>query len=188
MTFTIPDNPDQLLPRDHTAHALTAAGYPIKPKTLATKATRGGGPPYRLFGPRALYRWGDALSWAQSRMSAPRRSSSETDVHSGPLSPVLGDDVAGAEGHLKHGAVGALGHHLEHHDVGEPEDHREHHNMGAPEHHLENVALRPAPNSRQNRAFTTTAITDDHIDPHTSRRRWRSTTRPSTPRSKPNGR
>ena len=68
---------DTQLTRDGTAAALTAAGYPIKAKTLATKATRGGGPPYRVFSGRTLYRWGDALEWAQSVTSAPRRSTSE---------------------------------------------------------------------------------------------------------------
>ena len=71
---------DTLLTRDMAAAALTEAGYPVKSKTLATKATRGGGPPYRLFGVRPLYRWGDALAWAQERLSAPRRSTSEQDV------------------------------------------------------------------------------------------------------------
>jgi hypothetical protein len=55
----IPENPDALLTRERLADALTEAGYPIKQKTLATKASRGGGPPYRRFGPRVLYTWGD---------------------------------------------------------------------------------------------------------------------------------
>ena len=71
---------DALLTRDMVAAALTKAGYPVKSKTLATKATRGGGPPYRLFGVRPLYRWGDALAWAQERLSAPRRSTTEKDA------------------------------------------------------------------------------------------------------------
>ena len=78
---TIPDNPGALLTRERTAEALTAAGYPVATKTLATKATRGGGPPYSLFSGRALYRWGDALDWARSLTTAPRRSTSEADVH-----------------------------------------------------------------------------------------------------------
>ena len=61
----IPESPDALLTRDKIAPALTDAGFPVKAKTLATKATRGGGPPYRLFGSRPLYRWGDALAWAR---------------------------------------------------------------------------------------------------------------------------
>ncbi len=75
----IPDNLDALLTRERTAEALTEAGYPVATKTLATKATRGGGPLYSLFSGRALYRWGDALEWARSLTTAPRRSTSEAD-------------------------------------------------------------------------------------------------------------
>ena len=77
---TIPDDPNALLSRDRTAKALTEVGFQTKAKTLATKATRGGGPPYRLFGARALYRWGDALAWAEGRLSALRGSTSEADA------------------------------------------------------------------------------------------------------------
>jgi hypothetical protein len=63
------ENLDQLLTREQTAAALTVSGFPTKAKTLATKATRGGGPPYRLYSARALYRWGDALDWAKSRLT-----------------------------------------------------------------------------------------------------------------------
>jgi hypothetical protein len=76
----IPEHLDALLTRPKTAEALTEVGYPVKEATLATKATRGGGPPYQRFGSRALYRWGDALLWAKGRLSAPRRSTSEGDV------------------------------------------------------------------------------------------------------------
>ena len=76
----IPDNPDALLTRERAAEALTAAGYPVATKTLATKATRGGGPPYSLFSGRALYRWGDALDWARRLTTPPRRSTSEADA------------------------------------------------------------------------------------------------------------
>ena len=58
-----------MLTRDETAVALTAAGYPIRSATLGTKATRGGGPPFRRFGTRSLYRWGDAIDWAEGRMA-----------------------------------------------------------------------------------------------------------------------
>jgi hypothetical protein len=72
--------PDALLRRGATAEALSAAGFPITTATLATKATRGGGPPFRSFGRIPLYRWGDAISWAESRLSPPRRSTSEADA------------------------------------------------------------------------------------------------------------
>jgi hypothetical protein len=73
---------DTLLRRRDAAHALTAAGYPIAPATLATMASRGGGPPYRLFGRVPLYRWADALDWARARLSDPVNSTSEIDLGS----------------------------------------------------------------------------------------------------------
>jgi hypothetical protein len=73
-------NPDALLPRVACAEALTQRGYPVRPKTLSTKASRGGGPPYHRFGGRVLYRWSDALAWAEARLSPPLRSSSESDM------------------------------------------------------------------------------------------------------------
>ena len=80
MAHPVPDRADTLLTREAAAAALTAAGYPVATGTLATKATRGGGPPYSLFSGRALYQWGSALAWAQSRMTAPRGSTSEHQV------------------------------------------------------------------------------------------------------------
>jgi hypothetical protein len=76
----IPDNPDARLTRNAAAAALTAAGFPIKPATLATKATRGGGPPFQRFGSRPLYRWADALEWAESRLTDPQHSTSQADA------------------------------------------------------------------------------------------------------------
>jgi hypothetical protein len=73
----IPQDPNAWLGRKETAEALTEAGFPVKAATLTTKASRGGGPPYHLFGPRALYRWGDSLEWARQRLSGPRRSAAE---------------------------------------------------------------------------------------------------------------
>jgi hypothetical protein len=77
MPTAIPTNPDALLIRDHVAEALTEAGYPVRAKTLSTKATRGGGPPFRKFGSRCLYRWSDALRWAETQMSPLHGSTSE---------------------------------------------------------------------------------------------------------------
>ena len=80
MSARIPFGPDALLRRRAAAEALTEMGFPTSEKTLATKATRGGGPAYRLFGRIPLYRWGDLLDWAESRLSPPRRSASERDA------------------------------------------------------------------------------------------------------------
>jgi hypothetical protein len=66
-----------LLRRPDCATALTNYGYPVRPKTLSTLATRGGGPPYHKFGRTVLYRWADPLAWAEARLSPPRRSSSD---------------------------------------------------------------------------------------------------------------
>lgn len=66
-----------LLRRHACAQALTEAGYPISAKTLATMATRGGGPPYCQFGRTVLYRWSEAVGWAEGRLTAPRHTTSE---------------------------------------------------------------------------------------------------------------
>jgi hypothetical protein len=79
MMTAIPENPDALLTREATAAALTAAGFPVSKATLATKATRSGGPPYQLFGNKPLYRWDAALAWARGRLTSPRHSTSEAD-------------------------------------------------------------------------------------------------------------
>jgi hypothetical protein len=60
---------EALFRRADAAVALTSAGYPISPSTLATMASRGGGPVFRRFGPKVLYRWGDLIEWAELRSS-----------------------------------------------------------------------------------------------------------------------
>ena len=77
MNPAIPKDPDSLLTRKRTAVALTESGFETSPATLATKATRGGGPPYQLYGRKPLYRWGSTLAWAQDRLSEPRCTTSE---------------------------------------------------------------------------------------------------------------
>lgn len=76
----IPCDPNTFLTRKATAEALVEKGYPVKAGTLATKAVRGGGPPYHRFGPRVLYRWGESLAWAEARLSPAMRSTSEADA------------------------------------------------------------------------------------------------------------
>jgi hypothetical protein len=86
--MTVPESEDVLLTRDAAAAALAAAGFPVAPKTLATMATRGGGPVFRRFGRKPLYRWGDALQWAQSRLSAVAATTSELSVQATPTNIV----------------------------------------------------------------------------------------------------
>ncbi len=76
----IPDDPNAILTRDRFVAALNEAGFPITVSTLATKATRGGGPPFRKFGNKPLYQWGPGLAWAQSRLSKPVRTTSELEA------------------------------------------------------------------------------------------------------------
>ena len=94
----LPENPDALLTREQTAAALREAGFPISAKTLATKATRGGGPPYRHFGPRVIYRWGNSLAWAHSLLGELRLSTSEIDAGAEPQSQnAIADDFRRAD-------------------------------------------------------------------------------------------
>jgi hypothetical protein len=73
----LPIDEDALLTRDALAVALTEAGFPTRKATLATKANRGGGPPFSLFGRRPIYRWGSAVAWARSKLSEPVSSTAE---------------------------------------------------------------------------------------------------------------
>jgi hypothetical protein len=68
---------DARLTRCQAAKALTDCGIPVSPKTLSTKASRGGGPPYQLFGKIALYTWSDLVDWALAEMGEPARTASE---------------------------------------------------------------------------------------------------------------
>lgn len=70
-------SPETLLTREKAALALTEFGYVTSRATLATKATRGGGPPFKKFGSRPLYRWGDLLTWAEARCSASMNNTSD---------------------------------------------------------------------------------------------------------------
>ena len=66
-----------LLDRRAAADFLAERGFPCSPATLATAVTRGGGPLFQKFGPRVLYRQSDLVAWAESKLSQPRRSTSE---------------------------------------------------------------------------------------------------------------
>jgi hypothetical protein len=64
----IPTDRSARLRRAAAAQALTAAGYPITCATLATLASRGGGPRYRVFGRVVDYSWSDLVEWAEGRV------------------------------------------------------------------------------------------------------------------------
>ncbi len=71
---------DPLLDRRAASVLLAELGFPCAAATLATLATRGGGPPFSKFGCRALYRRADLVAWAQAKLTPPRRSTSEADA------------------------------------------------------------------------------------------------------------
>jgi len=79
VTNSIPDDPETRLRRAPLSSALTAAGFPVSTSGLASRATRGGGPPFQKFGKYPVYRWGDAIQWAQSRLSRVVTTTSELD-------------------------------------------------------------------------------------------------------------
>jgi hypothetical protein len=66
-----------LLGRQAAAHFLTERGFPTAKRTLEKLASAGGGPVYRVFGRRVIYRASDLLEWAEARLSPPRRHTSE---------------------------------------------------------------------------------------------------------------
>lgn len=68
------------LTRSGAADFLQTQGYPVASATLATMATRGGGPPFAKFGNVALYEEEALLEWAEGRLTPSRRSTSEADA------------------------------------------------------------------------------------------------------------
>jgi hypothetical protein len=70
-------DPRTFLTRSQLADALEQCGIPLSYDTLATKATRGGGPPFRIFGKSAVYQWCDVVAWVRETMGEPARTTSE---------------------------------------------------------------------------------------------------------------
>jgi hypothetical protein len=67
----------QYLTRAEAAAYLSERGLPITKGTLQKLATVGGGPPYRIFGNKALHEPAKLDEWAEAKLSAPKRSTSE---------------------------------------------------------------------------------------------------------------
>jgi hypothetical protein len=68
---------ERLLGRKDAAQYLTERGFKTAPATLAKLACLGGGPSFRSFGRKPLYREADLLAWVEGRMTGVRRSTSD---------------------------------------------------------------------------------------------------------------
>jgi hypothetical protein len=68
---------DRRLSRREASEFLTQIGYKTATSTLAKLACVGGGPVYRCFGRKAVYSPADLITWAESRCSEPKRSTSD---------------------------------------------------------------------------------------------------------------
>ena len=67
------------LTRQESASYLSERGLPVSKNTLQKFATTGGGPDYCIFGNRSLYTIEALDSWAESRLTASRKSTSEAE-------------------------------------------------------------------------------------------------------------
>src|SRR2546429_408278 len=65
---------------DAARHVRETWGLPCSPRWLAKLAVVGGGPVFRKAGKTPLYTPSDLDAWAQSRIGAPRRSTSDQEV------------------------------------------------------------------------------------------------------------
>jgi hypothetical protein len=69
-TFEAPRT-GKYLTRKQAAQFLTEEGFPIAVSTLASMASRGGGPAYQLFNSKAMYEPRKLLEWATRVMKYP---------------------------------------------------------------------------------------------------------------------
>jgi hypothetical protein len=89
-------DPKTFLTRFQVSEALEACGIPLSYDTLATKATRGGGPPFRIFGKSAVYQWCDVVAWVLETMGEPARTTSEHRARQGMPTPTPPTMVEGS--------------------------------------------------------------------------------------------
>ena len=54
---------------------------------LGTKATRGGGPPFRIFGKSAVYQWADVVAWVRETMGEAACTTAEHRAREGVAPP-----------------------------------------------------------------------------------------------------
>ena len=68
------------LDRAEAAEYLTTRGLRVSKNTLQKWVTVGGGPTYRRFGHRAVYKTEDLDNWAERKLSAPRATYSRAEA------------------------------------------------------------------------------------------------------------
>jgi hypothetical protein len=68
---------ERLLDRNEAAEFLCRLGLKTTARALAKRAVVGGGPTYRKFGSRCLYKQSDLRAWFIANLSSPRVSTSE---------------------------------------------------------------------------------------------------------------
>jgi hypothetical protein len=71
---------ERYLTRIEAAAYLTERGLPQSPNTLQKYVTVGGGPIYRIWGHKALYTLADLDAFAEAKLSAPRRTTSDHEA------------------------------------------------------------------------------------------------------------
>lgn len=68
---------DRRLTRREASDYLTMRGFRVAPTTLAKYASVGGGPVFRCFGRKPLYRPADLVAWVEARTTGPLHSTSD---------------------------------------------------------------------------------------------------------------
>ena len=74
--------PTRFLNRREASEYLSGLGLPVAVATLAKYATVGGGPEFQSFGRFPRYRPEALQRWAEARLSAPRKSTSDRAIPS----------------------------------------------------------------------------------------------------------
>ena len=74
------DDSTRFLYRQQAAAELSNRGLETRPQTLARLAVYGGGPQFRIWGRRPVYRLDDLLKWAEARLGRTLSSTSDRDA------------------------------------------------------------------------------------------------------------
>jgi hypothetical protein len=70
-------DPGTLMEPAALSENLGLSGLKVATTTLESLRSRGGGPPFRKFGRRRLYAWGDGALWALGQLTGPLTSTSD---------------------------------------------------------------------------------------------------------------